>query len=152
MHLSSERLSQWVVGDGSPEDREHMQTCADCRAEARELENTLSGYGGFARDWGHGHTTGAPSLSQLLRGTHRPARLVHWAGLVAATAVAILVYVSPRFDEDQKPQLGGDVSAQDALLLQQVNTQLSRTTPMAMEPLLILLEDKDSTKEQIGER
>lgn len=151
MHLSSEGIFRSIAGDGTPADREHMQICAECREEVRKLENALSSYGGFARDWGGGQVPVAPSLSHLLRETRRPAHIARWTGLAAAVAVGILVLVTPRVDKDRKAEPLGADPVQDVLLLEQVNAQLSRTAPMAMEPLLILLEDKDPTKEKIGE-
>lgn len=151
MHLSSDGISQWVAGGGTSGDREHMQTCAECRAEVRKLQNALSGYSGFARDWGRGQAPAAPSLSQLLSGSRRPARFVRWAGLAAATAVAIFVLALPRAGKTPTTQPPTDDPAQDALLLEQVNARISRTAPLAMEPLLIWMEDKTPTKDRIGD-
>jgi hypothetical protein len=149
MHLSSERISQWIAGDETPGDREHIEACAECRGEVRKLRHAVSNYSGFARDWGRGQAPVAPSLSQLLRGTRRPARIARWTGLAAAAAVAILFLVFPEVEKAGKPR--PLLQDQDALLLQQVNDRISRTAPLAMEPLLIWMEDKNPTKNKIGE-
>lgn len=143
MHLSSEGISQFIAGDGLPADHEHLQSCDECHAEVRKLQSALSSYGGFARDWGRGEAPAAPHLSQLLRETHRPARVMRWGGLAVAAAAAILVLVFRQVP----PALPAD-SAEDALLLQQVNAQISRTAPLAMDPLLLWMEDNDSTGEK----
>jgi anti-sigma factor RsiW len=150
MHLSSEKISQWIAGDGTPGDREHIQACAECRAEVGKLQNALSSYSGFARDWGRIQAPAAPSLSHLLRGTRRPAHVAGWVGLAAAAAAAILVLFLPRAEESRQiPSLIED-TAQDALLLQQVNARISRTAPVAMDPLLRWMEEEKPTKEGIG--
>jgi hypothetical protein len=149
MHLSSKGISQFVAGDGPPEDGRHLESCALCRAEVRKLQDALSSYKGFARDWGRDQAPAAPSLSRLLRNTRPPARLARWVGMAAAAAVVILVLVFPRVDKPREP--AADDPAQDALLLQRVNAQISRTAPIAMEPLLIWMEDKNATTDKIGE-
>lgn len=151
MHRSSEKINQWIAGDGAPADLDHMQTCAECRAEAGKLQDALSAYSGFARDWSRSQVPAAPPLTQLLRGMRRPAQVARWAGVAAAAAIAVVVLALPRLEKSQNAQPPIDESAQDALLLQQVNARISRTAPLAMDPLLIWMEEKESTKERIGE-
>jgi hypothetical protein len=151
MHLTSESISQFIAGDGLPADRAHIELCAHCSAEVRKLQNALSSYSDFARDWGRREAPVEPSLSQLLGETRRPARLARWTGLAAVAAVVILVIVFPRVDKPPKAEPAAEDSARDADLLRQVNAQISRTAPVAMEPLLIWLEDKGPTSNTIGE-
>jgi hypothetical protein len=54
-------------------------------------------------------------------------------------------------DKPRKAEPAAEDSARDAVLLQQINAQISRTAPMAMEPLLIWLEDNSPTSNTIGE-
>jgi hypothetical protein len=71
--------------------------------------------------------------------------------MAAAAGIAVLALVLPRPEESQPVPPPVDESAQDALLLQQINARISRTAPLAMEPLLIWMEERDSTKDRIGE-
>jgi hypothetical protein len=59
--------------------------------------------------------------------------------------------VLPRVDKPPKTPTPAHDSAQDALLLQQVNDRIARTAPLAMEPLLIWMDDENPMKDGIGE-
>jgi hypothetical protein len=106
------------------------------------LQSALSSYGGFARDWGQELAPATPHLSQLLREARRPARLARGTGLAAAAAAGVLVLLFR-----QAPSAPTD-SAEDEILLEQVNAQISRTAPVALDPLLIWMERNDSTGEK----
>ena len=116
-----------------------------------KLEDALSSYKSFAKEWSRSQAPAAPSLAQLLGARGRPTRVARWTGMAAAVAFAVLILALPRPDKSQSAPPPVDESVQDALLLQQVNARISRMAPLAMEPLLIWMEEKDSAKQRIGE-
>jgi len=120
-------------------------------SDDKKLHDVMSSYKSFAKEWSRSQAPAAPSLEHLLGAKHRPARVARWTGMAAAAAIAVLILALPRPEKSQPAPPPVDESVQDALLLQQVNARISRTAPLAMEPLLIWMEEKDSTKERIGE-
>jgi hypothetical protein len=151
MHLSSENISLLMAGYGTPADHDHLQSCVKCRCEVEKLQDVICSYSGFAREWGRSQVPPPPTLTLLLGGRRRPRRLPRWVGVAAAAVIAVTVLVLPPLEKSRDAQPPVDELVQDALLLQQVNARISRTAPLAMEPLLIWMEKTDSTTNRNGE-
>ena len=43
-HLTDEQLADWLAGDANPETQAHLESCAQCRVEARQLRDGISRY------------------------------------------------------------------------------------------------------------
>jgi TonB family protein len=50
-HLSGEQISKCLIGDGTPQDTQHLRQCAACGAELARLESSFSQFRGSVRRW-----------------------------------------------------------------------------------------------------
>ena len=146
-HLSSQQISSLMIGQAKPDEAQHAAECSECAAEVLSLRETLAVFGDSVQHWTDccGGSE-APSLtfqrtdSSVLHG--HPFR---WP--LAAVALILLVLI-PVYKNTSEHGL--EAQAEDTLLLDQVNAQLSRTVPEALEPLMTLL--SDAAPDEIGGR
>jgi len=141
-HLSSDQLSDCVLGQASRTVAQHVQHCPACSAALMEFRESLGEFQSAVRRWSdvqaRQYQAGnyradasratprrAPELS-IRSSSHQLA----WALLIAVVCV-IASFVFPRH--------GSDLIGSDAALLNQVDAQVSRTTPSSMEPLMKLV-------------
>lgn len=121
-HLSPDEISAWLIGDESLEHAHHLAACPACSAELARLQSTLHDFREAVNNW----KAPVPATSR------RPRRGWRWA-LAAAAAVALAavpVYRQHRADS---------AAREDALLLEQVDAEVSAPVADAMEPLVPLV-------------
>ena len=53
-HLSSDQISKCLIGDGSPQETQHVWECAACSAELGRVESSFSQFRGSIRHWSDG--------------------------------------------------------------------------------------------------
>jgi anti-sigma factor RsiW len=130
-HLSSKQISRWIAGQQTSKVERHLEQCAEC---SMELTRSHSGFVAFAqsvREWAQQQKEELQPAEirawTASRNRWRPWVLGLAAGVVAL-AVGIPAYRSSR-----------DAREKDAQLLEQVQTQLSRSVPASMEPLMRLM-------------
>jgi hypothetical protein len=127
-HLSSEQISDWMIGDRAAEAVQHMRTCTECESRVERLEETLGMFRGAVRE-----TAGSFEERQQVFQLPRRRIRVMWATVVAAlvTLVAVPVY---QVQEHQR-QAAAAAQQQDAELMEQVNAELSQDVAAPMKPL-----------------
>jgi hypothetical protein len=137
-HLSSREVSQWIVGDRTPQQQRHVGQCAECGAELARMEAALSLFRGSVRHWSDGQVRFPRPLAPTRGSRGYPARPlpVRWA--LAAAALLVLAVV-PIYRNAQDRQRQADLARADALLLEQVDAEVSRAVPRPMEPLAKLV-------------
>jgi hypothetical protein len=144
-HLSSEQISEFIIGKATAKQAQHAAKCAECAAELAQLQETLSGFRHSVQHWSE-QSGGSmiPDPAFLSRESRVFLYPVRWAlGAAALIVLAIPVYQDIR-NRDRERQ------AEDALLLERVNAHLSRAVPAPMEPLLELL--SDGSADELGGR
>jgi anti-sigma factor RsiW len=132
-HLSTEQLSECILGQPSPLVSRHVQQCTVCREELANFQEALGSFRGAVRTWSQEEAHRAlavPAQGPQARSL-MASRQLAWALLIAAVFVIASFVV---------PARNGKSEAQsDAVLLNQVDTQVSRTAPSSMEPLMKLV-------------
>jgi hypothetical protein len=133
-HLSSEQISSVVAGSRIPEE-DHVRNCAECALEVERVQNMLTLFRGSVREWTDklDHSEFPTSRVRVARPPHRAPMAWVLAAAALAAAVAIPMYQDSR-DRELKAQ-----AERDAQLMDDVNAQLSRRGPMAMDPLMQLM-------------
>jgi anti-sigma factor RsiW len=134
-HLSSDQLSEYIVGQPSLLVARHIQDCPACRAELVQFREALGEFRGAVRAWSEVEADQALAISQSIPEPRSWAvsHQLAWAVLIAAVCV-IASFVVPRH--------GAETAAgSDAVLLNQVDVQVSRTAPSSMEPLMKLVQE-----------
>ena len=128
-HLSSREISEWVAGTRTADCENHLHECAECREELTRLHGALSDFRDSLRSWSAAESVspGPVWLTGNPRSTHR----LRWA--LVAVAMVLLAAI-PVYRARERPRLV-DTSAEDTVLLEQIDANVSRTVPATMEPL-----------------
>jgi hypothetical protein len=133
-HLSPEEISQWILGDRTAERAQHMRECTACSLEVERLESALQEF----RSAVHGWSALLPAPASPRRTT--PRRVVRWA-LAAAALVAIALVPVYRHRQAE-----AETARADAILLEQVDAEVSQAVPSPMEPLVQLVSWSSSSE------
>jgi hypothetical protein len=126
-HLSAEQISDWVIGQRTPEQEDHLRECPECAAEVEKIEAPIALFRGAVRHW---------SSQQEVRVIPAPRR----SGLLwlrwAATAAVLVVLIAIGIDGKNRR-----TAREDDALLEQVQAQVSRSVPAPMQPLYELMSE-----------
>jgi anti-sigma factor RsiW len=133
-HLSSEQISDWILGDRSPHAEQHLETCDQCHQEVARLHEGLVAFKQSVHQW-----AAQPVQERLEVSQSRPQSRQWWTWAVA-TAAAMSVALLPLYLDVREAQQTR-AKAEDSLLLDQVNARLSRTVPQSMEQLMKLMDE-----------
>jgi hypothetical protein len=148
-HLSSRQISRWMIGEHTPQEERHVRECPECNAELARLEASLSLFRGSVRQWSDGQSSGrdpeAWKAERARTGFIGQPRL--WA---LVTPMLLMLAVVPIYRDAQARQREAALVKADAVLMEQVDDQLSRAVPTPMEPLVKLVpwsSEENSTEE-----
>jgi anti-sigma factor RsiW len=130
-HLCSKQLSECALGEPSPDARQHLEDCPACRAELEHFHEVLSGFRGAVRYWSENQANAALAVHA------RSSESRSWIGAhqfaLALLLAAVCILASVVWHG------GGGATSNDAVLLNQVDTEVSRSVPSSMEPLMKLV-------------
>ncbi|MBV8897109.1 MAG: hypothetical protein JO051_11400 [Acidobacteriaceae bacterium] len=137
-HLSSNEISDWILKHRTVEAEQHLDACADCRAEVAAFETTLLLFRASAHTWTDRQL--ASETQTLRRIQQAPFRnMVQTFGLAAAmTVVCVLSVLSIRqrsFSSAPVVAAAAELRVGDAALLERVDGQISQTIPSSLAPL-----------------
>ena len=130
-HLTSEQISESILGEPEPRIAEHLDNCPACRAEFGNFRDALGEFRGAVRCWSENQAQAAlavsapPSESRSWVASHQLALAL----LLAAVCILTSILWHP----------GQNALSSDAVLLNQVDSQVSRSVPSSMEPLTKLV-------------
>jgi predicted anti-sigma-YlaC factor YlaD len=136
-HLSERQMSEWSLGERSPEVEWHVGECPACRAELDRSAGALAAFRQSARQWSDEQLLAAPPDAWRV---DRARPWITLRGLRWACAVAIMflcaggsvVWRNHRSE-------AADAAAADAMLLKQIDSDVSQPVPDSMEPLMKLV-------------
>ena len=130
-HLSSGEISQWMIGERTPQQEHHVRQCSECGAEVARMEAALGLFRDSVRHWSDGQVR----VPRPLTPEPRP-QPIRW--VLVAAALLVLAAV-PIYRNAQDRQRQAEIARADALLLEQVDAEVSRAIPRPMEPLVKLV-------------
>jgi hypothetical protein len=138
-HLTPEQISSVVAGIRIPEDA-HVSECAECTREVELARNVLTLFRSSVREWTDTLDHSEFPVHQVM---NAPARRypgqrrapLAWVLATAALAAAVAI---PLY-QDSRNQEAKVQAQKDSQLLDDVNAQLSRSGPIAMDPLMQLM-------------
>jgi anti-sigma factor RsiW len=144
-HLSSEQLSECILGQPSPIVAQHVQDCPTCRAELANLREALGEFRGAVRAWSEDRANAALAIPAAFPEPRSWTAAHQLAGVLLVAAAFILASIFfPRHGGEQPPALAGS----DVVLLDQVDAQVSREVPSSMEPLMKLVVQTNTNAEK----
>src|ERR1035441_8425748 len=127
-HLSSGEISQWMIGERTPQQEQHVRQCSECGAEVARMEAALGLFRDSVRHWSDGQVR----VPRPLTPEPRP-QPIRW--VLVAAALLVLAAV-PIYRNAQDRQRQAEIARADALLLGQVDAEVSRPVRRPMEPLV----------------
>jgi predicted anti-sigma-YlaC factor YlaD len=140
-HFTDGQVAEWVAGERVPEREAHLQDCPVCRSQVESFQAALTGFGASMRAWSETQYVAAEA-SVKARSSVRPVALRGSVYAAAALAALCLVAVLVMFHGvllRQGAPVDTRSSLTDAVLLRQIDTEVSQTVPDAMEPLTELV-------------
>jgi hypothetical protein len=140
-HLSPEQISSLIAGVESPEGA-HIRDCAVCALEVDRMKAVLMQFRGSVRVWTDKLNQSAFPVPEAiaLRGNNSYARRRAPMAWVLATAALAAAVAIPSYRESVEKAREQAIKAQrDDQLLMDVNAHLSRSGPMAMDPLMRMM-------------
>ena len=147
-HLTTQEIAEWIAGQKTAAMEEHLRGCEDCAATVERATEPLALFRTSVRALGDRQMGFARFVLPAERPVH-PANPFRW-GLAMATAVALMVAAIPvaRHFHLVSPAATPVVvpTVSDDALLQQVETEISRSVPSTLEPLAKLMSSDDNRK------
>jgi hypothetical protein len=137
-HLSSREVSQWMAGERTPQQEQHVRQCPECGAELALMEAALALFRGSVRHWSDGQSRAAPPAIGSILAARLGSRIQPMRWALVAAALLVLAAV-PIYRNVQVRQRQAEIARADALLLEQVDAEVSRAVPRPMEPLAKLV-------------
>jgi hypothetical protein len=137
-HLTSDEISNLLIGNATPEQQEHAAACTHCTESLEHLNETFLVFRESVHQWSGKNERAIPKSIDFHQNAagFRLLRL-RWA---LASAVLIILFVIPVLKNKREEQRARQ-AMEDALLLEQVNASLSRDVPASMEPLMNLVSE-----------
>jgi hypothetical protein len=137
-HLTSDEISNVLIGYATPEQQEHASTCTECATSLEHLKETFSVFRESVHEWAGKNQGAIPKSIDFLEnaaGIGYPR--LRWA---LASLVFIVLLVIPVY-RNKSEEKRARQAMEDALLLEQINASLSRDVPASMEPLMNLVSE-----------
>jgi len=129
-HLTSEQISEWMIGTRGAEQVRHVAECSQCAQAVGRMEGVLANFGGAYREWG------ANQMQAARPAPERPRALL-WLRTAIATAVlaAVAVAIPVRQHFKNEEQRAAQIAMEDDALLTQIQADVSRAVPASLKPL-----------------
>jgi cytochrome bd-type quinol oxidase subunit 2 len=132
-HLSAEQISQWMMGERTPQLEEHVAECPECRSELEQLETALVQFRSAVR--AAGHSASPP----VWRATASHGPWFSWPRLVLAAAALLILVALPLTWRARVQERAAEAALADSQLLERVDSAVSQAVPEPMEPLVNLV-------------
>lgn len=137
-HLSDEQLTEVLLGSANEETAGHVRDCAACRAEAGDIREMIAEYTQLARAQADARVLPPINVRHKPVQNFSPQRL-SWAASFALLAVAVFLLMmtpSPR-------RVSAPVADADDALLIDIQEDLTREVPEALEPAAMLAAERN---------
>jgi predicted anti-sigma-YlaC factor YlaD len=140
-HFSDEQIAEWIAGERVPGREAHLQGCPVCRSRVDEFQRALNGFRASMRAWSGTEYLASAEEGMKTRASSRPMmRSSLYGAAIAAMLCVLMAVVVFHGSQSRRVAPGGThTSITDAVLLGQIDTEVSQTVPQAMEPLTELV-------------
>ena len=160
-HLTSEELTDLLLGVHTYSMDSHLRVCSDCRRELEQMQESIQSFRSASHAWSE-KARASESRKLQLHSVRKPGIVRPWMFAVAAVALLVLVFGIYRMKQPQSEQahsvtvtpasVAADLSqeqlAQDNELLSQINAEIAEDVPAPMQPLQVTASDAGSSKSQ----
>ena len=150
-HLNEQQFGELILGTGSGEIAEHIETCDVCRAEVEGVRTAISGCRELVQQaaerdeifWARQRLA---IKQRLMR--HHFAPHVRWVAMAAMVLVVSAAFLLTR----PQPVQRANNDAADDVFLQQVQSDIERDYPAALAPAVLIDEERNSALSASAER
>jgi len=136
-HLDSEAIDRRLIGEDNPATESHLRDCAECSRKVARLGLALTGFRDATRQWSDRQPLSRPP-SGWVADTATGRRWMTPLRWVAVAATAVLLAGLPVYRDCSQRQAEAQAKA-NAQLLEDVSTDISRSAPEPLEPLMKLV-------------
>ena len=152
-HWSEEEISQWMAEGRDRARASHLDECAVCAAEVARMETALGEFREAVKSWSAAQTPAAFWREARVRNasglvgapTRRGVPVLRWA---AGMAALIVISAIPVYQHRQQQARRAEMARADAVLLEQVDAEVSQAVPEPMQPLVALVSWNSTTEEK----
>lgn len=142
-HWTDEQMSAWVVGERNVEMAEHLAGCEECRRELANVQGALTSYRADVEQTAAADEYRWVRIRAAVAG--RAADRGHglrWAftGALALLALSLGLLVTPQ--RHPVPNTAAVAPMSDEQLLNEIQDDLSRSAPAALEPVETLQQER----------
>jgi len=143
-HLTSKDISRWLVEGPSLESEEHLQSCWACQAKLTEAQEPLTAFRAAVVAWSEAQPEGSihtAAMKSMRRSGFRIWMPAAGAALAAMVLAGILIAGNVFHGRPIPHQVANTpvISDSDAVLMDQVDTEVSEAVPDALAPLTDLV-------------
>jgi predicted anti-sigma-YlaC factor YlaD len=143
-HLTSKEIARWLVEGPDTASEAHLRDCWSCRAKLAEARAPIADFRTALMAWSEAQSLAAVGESAAAKLTLRERmNFMNWVpafGLAVALAVVAAGLVAPVVFHNHATQQAHNVpSVSDAVLMDQVDEEVSEAVPDAMAPLTDLV-------------
>jgi len=150
-HITSEEMTELLMGVSTNASDSHLRTCEKCRTELDKVKSSITSFRTASHAWSQG---AAARPAVIARSTGARSLLAGgniWWRLAAVAALIVIIFSI----DDSAPRQGSTTSngsaltaqeqiAQDNELLSQINSEIAEGVPAPMQPLQISAADSSS--------
>ena len=150
-HLSEDQLSMCILGRSTAEELQHGRECPQCKAQLERFHEPVSTFRAAMQDWSDRES--APRLAEISWMLAKPRWFSDPLWLWAPVAIAVMLLTGiPIYVQQQKlyREEVAETTHQDVLLMDAINTHLSRPLPSPMEPIMALIPEEKTVVQSGG--
>jgi len=132
-HLTENQLSMCILGKSTPDERQHLQECRQCKEELARFHQPISAFESAMKDWSLRQDV--PRIDATVLARTASLRGWGWAAAGIAVVLAASIPIYKTGTEARRSSMADDA----AILMEAVDFHLSRTVPAPMEPIMALI-------------
>ena len=146
-HLSAREISEWMIGNRTGPVERHMAACEECAGEVARLSESIAMFGSAVREWSE-QQVGTLEIKAPASAPHHfwGMGMFRWQIATASMAALLLAAIPVYRTNHREPvPVAATAAVSDEALLRDVETQISRSVPVSMEPLADLMKSDTGT-------
>ena len=141
-HLSQDQFVQCATRLSSGSAQEHLEACAECRAELDRFDNSVALFRRAVRDRIDQRMAAPMPDAFAIRPVSTGIPIWRW--VLAASALVVVVLLPFLTTEPETPQVIQEAATESSpdALMNAIGLHLSRTVPAPMEPVMVLVPEE----------
>jgi len=146
-HLSARDISECVIGNRSDTVEGHLNACSECAGEVARMSESIAMFGSAIREWSEQQEGNVEIKAPDPAPNHFwDMGMFRWQVATASMAALLLAAIPVhRMNHREPVPMTMTAAVSDDALLRDVETQISRSVPVSIEPLADLMTSDTGT-------